>query len=92
MEGWCAVLCSVLTSDATIALGCYDEQAEGRGYDVRKRVAILVRYSLLQRWDASRMRRSLAVDVLVGSSSDGGKHSLYRSPSLNGILPLLGSP
>jgi hypothetical protein len=86
------VLGSVLTSDATIALGCYDEQAEGRGYDVRRRVASLVRCSLLQRWDVSRMRRSLAVDVVVRSSSDGGKHSLYRSLALNGILPLLGSP
>jgi hypothetical protein len=40
----------------------------------------------------AEMRRSLAVDVLVRSSSDGGKHSQYRSLSLNGILPLLGSP
>lgn len=38
------------------------------------------------------MRRSLAVDVLVRSGSDGGKHSQYRSLSLNGILPLLDGP
>ena len=91
MEGWCVVLGSVLTSSATIALGCCDEQAESRGYDVLKRVASLVRCSLLQRCDASRMRRSLAVDVLVRSSGDTDKHSQYRSLSLSIILPLLGS-
>jgi len=91
MEGWCVVLGSVLTSSATIALGCCNEQAESRGYDVLKRVASLVRCSLLQRCDASRMRRSLAMDVIVRSSGDTDKHSQYRSLSLNIILPLLGS-
>ena len=85
------MLGSVLTSDATIALGCYDEQAESRGYDVLKRVASLVRCSLLQQCDASRMRRSLAMDVLVRSSGDTDKHSQYRSLSLSIILPLVGS-